>query len=58
VRKILKLLERKGLIVLRQGRHVGVGPIFNAANDAVEQVLSKTSLAELVRSVGKICLKL
>jgi hypothetical protein len=34
------------------------GPIFNAANDAVEQALSKTSLAELVRSVGKICLKL
>ena len=29
-----------------------VGPIFNAANDAVEQALSKTSLAELVRGVG------
>src|SRR5262249_25259729 len=97
VRKILKLLERKGLVVLRQGRHGGVGlrhppsritlgqiykavesengvfaersqvhdrcvvacamkrrlgPIFNAANDAVEQALSKTSLAELVRDVG------
>ena len=29
-----------------------LGPIFNAANDAVERALSKTSLAELVRSVG------
>ena len=29
-----------------------LGPIFNAANDAVEQALSKTSLAELVRGVG------
>jgi hypothetical protein len=27
-------------------------PIFNAANDAVEQALSKTSLAELVRVIG------
>ena len=97
VRKILKLLEREGLVALRQGRHGGVGlrrpasritlgqiykavesetgvfamrsqvhegcavacamkrrlgPIFNAANDAVEQALSKTSLAELVRGVG------
>ena len=97
VRKILKLLERAGLVALRQGRHGGVtlrrpasritlgqiykavesgrgvfamrsrvhegcvvacamkrrlGPIFNAANDAVEQTLSKTSLAELVRGVG------
>jgi Rrf2 family protein len=97
VRKILKLLEREGLVALRQGRHGGVtlgrqassislgqiykgvesesgvfamrgqvheecavacamkrslGPIFNAANDAVEQALSKTSLAELVRDVG------
>ena len=26
--------------------------IFNAANDAVEQALSKTSLAELVRGIG------
>ena len=97
VRKILKLLEREGLVALRQGRHGGVGlghpassitlgqiykavenesgvfamrsqvhegcvvacamkgrlgPIFNAANDAVEQALSKTSLADLVRGVG------
>jgi Rrf2 family protein len=97
VRKILKLLEREGLVALRQGRHGGVGlrrpasritlgqiykavesesgvfamrnqvhegcvvacamkrslgPIFNAANDAVEQALSKTSLAELVPDVG------
>jgi Rrf2 family protein len=97
VRKILKLLERAGLVALRQGRHGGVtlrrpasrttlgqiykavesesgvfamrgrvhegcvvasamkrrlGPIFNAANDAVEQALSKTSVAELVRGVG------
>ena len=92
VRKILKLLEREGLVALCQGRHGGVGlrrpasritlgqiykavesetaflpcgqvheqcavacamkrrlgPIFNAANDAVEQALSKTSFAELV----------
>src|SRR5258705_6429965 len=92
VRKILKLLEREGLVTLRQGRHGGVclrhsasrirldqiykavesesgvfsmrsqvhercvvaqamkrslGPIFTAANDAVEQALGKTSLAEL-----------
>jgi len=97
VRKILKLLEREGLVALRQGRQGGVGlrraasritlgqiykavesesgvfamrgqvhegcvvacamkrrlgPIFDAANDAVEQALSKTSLAELVRGVG------
>jgi acetyl-CoA C-acetyltransferase len=97
VRKILKLLEREGLVALRQGRHGGVGlrhrasaitlgqiykavesdsgvfamrsqvhegcvvacamkrrlgPIFNAANDAVERALSKTSLSELVRGVG------
>jgi len=96
VRKILKLLEREGLVALRQGRQGGVGlrrpasritlgeiykavesesgvfamrsqvhdgcvvacamkrrlgPIFNAASDAVEQALSKTSLAELVRGV-------
>ena len=30
----------------------GLGPIFNAANAAVAQALSKTSLAELVRGVG------
>jgi Rrf2 family protein len=97
VRKILKLLEGEGLVVLRQGRQGGVGlrhpasritlgqiykavesengvfamrgqvhdkcvvacamkrslgPIFDAANDAVEQALSKTSLAELVAGVG------
>jgi Rrf2 family protein len=97
VRKILKLLERAGLVALRQGRHGGVtlrqsasritlgqiykavesetgvfamrsrvhagcvvagamqrrlGPIFDAANDAVEQALGETSLAELVRGVG------
>jgi len=28
-----------------------LGPIFNAANDAVEKALSKTSLAELIRGV-------
>jgi len=97
VRKILRRLDREGLVALRQGRHGGVtlrrpasritlgqiykavesgrgvfamrsrvheecvvacamkrrlGPIFNAANDAVEQALSKTSVAELVRGVG------
>jgi Rrf2 family protein len=96
VRKILKHLEREGLVVLRPGRHGGVtlrrpasgitlgqiykavesesgvfamrgqvhdgcvvacamkrslGPIFNAANDAVERALSKTRLSELVRGV-------
>ncbi len=84
VRKILKLLEREGLVALRQGRitlgqiykavesESGIfamrsqvhercvvacamkrrlGPIFNAANDAVEQAFSKTSLAELVRGI-------
>jgi hypothetical protein len=29
-----------------------LGSIFNAANDAVEQALSKPSLAERVRDVG------
>jgi hypothetical protein len=29
-----------------------LGPIFNAANDAVEQALSKTSLGELVAGIG------
>jgi hypothetical protein len=29
-----------------------LGPIFNAANDAVERALSKTSLAELIHGVG------
>jgi Rrf2 family protein len=96
VRKILKLLEREGLVALRQGRHGGVslrhpasritlgqiykavesesgifamrsqvhekcvvacamkrrlGPIFDAANDAVEQAFSKTSLAALIRGI-------
>ena len=96
VRKILKLLEREGLVALRRGRHGGValrrppsgialgqiykavenesgvfalrsqvhercvvacamkqrlGPVFNAANDAVEHALSKTSLAELTRGI-------
>jgi len=37
------------------GRAIAVG---NAPNDAVEQALSKTSLAELVRGVGQICQKL
>src|SRR5262249_45664928 len=31
-----------------------LGPIFNAANDAVEQALSTTSRAELVRGGGYI----
>ena len=31
-----------------------LGPIFNAANDAVEQALSTTRLAELVRGGGYI----
>jgi hypothetical protein len=30
----------------------GLGPIFNAANDAVEQALNNTSLAELVRGLS------
>src|SRR4030095_13523429 len=97
VRKILKLLEREGLVALRQGRHGGVdlrlpasritlgqiykavesesgifsmrsqvneggavacamkrglGPIFDAANDAVEQALGKTRLSDLLRRVS------
>ena len=97
VRRILKLLEREGLVVLRRGRHGGVGlrypasritldkiyravesengvfamrrrvregcvvaramkrrlgPIFTAANGAIEQALSKTSLADVIRGVG------
>ena len=35
-----------------------LGPIFNAANDAVAQALSTTSLAELVRGGGYSCPKL
>ena len=41
--------------VTTEGRTEGVGraiAVDNAANDAVEQPLSKTSLAELVRGVG------
>jgi hypothetical protein len=34
-----------------------LGPILNAAKDAVEQALSKTSLAELARGVSYICQK-
>src|SRR5260370_39152998 len=97
VRKIRRLLDREGLVAVRQGRHGGVGlrlrasgitlgqiykavesesgvvamrgqvhdgcavacamkrrrrPIFNAANNAVEQALSKTSLAELIRGIS------
>lgn len=97
VRKFLKLLEREGLVDLRQGRNGGVtlrrpasritlgqiykaveneagvfamrdrvhegcavasamktklGPIFSAANDAVEQALDKTTLGDLVRGVS------
>jgi len=37
------------------GRAIAVG---NAANDAVEQALSTTRLAELVRGGGYICPKL
>ena len=103
VRRILRRLDREGLVALRQGRHGGVGlrhpasritlsqiykavenesgvfamrsqvhegcvvacamkrrlgPIFNAANDAVEQALGKTNLAELVRGIGRMCPKL
>ena len=97
VRKILRLLDREGLVTLRQGRYGGVGlrlpasditlrqiykavesesgvfamrsqvhegcvvacamkrrlgPIFNSANRAVEQALSRTRLAELIRGVS------
>ena len=97
VRKILKLLEREGLVDLRPGRNGGVGlrhpasritlgqiygavesefgvfamrsqvhegcvvaramkrrlgPVFDSANDAVKQALSKTSLADLMRGVS------
>jgi hypothetical protein len=37
---------------LLAGWHIA---IFNAAKDTVEQALSKTSLAELVRGVSYIC---
>jgi Rrf2 family protein len=42
---------REGCVVARAMKR-RLGPIFNAANDAVEQALSKTSLAELVRDIG------
>jgi hypothetical protein len=34
-----------------------LGPIFNAANDVIEQALIKTSLAELVRDIAKFARK-
>ena len=56
------LLESEsGVVAIRSQVHEGcvvpcamkrrLGPIFNAATDAVEQALSKTSLAELVRGI-------
>ena len=61
--QIYKAVESEtGVFAMRSQVHEGcavacatkrrLGPIFNAANDAVEQALSKTSLAELVRGVG------
>jgi Rrf2 family protein len=60
--QIYKAVESEtGVFAMRSQVHEGcvvacamkrrLGPIFNAANDAVEQALSKTSLAELVRGV-------
>jgi hypothetical protein len=57
------LLESEsGVVAMRSQVHEGcgvacamkrrLGPIFNAANDPVEQALSTTSLAELVRGIG------
>jgi hypothetical protein len=57
------LLESEsGVVATRSQVHDGcvvacamkrrLGPILNAANDAVEQALNKTSLAELVRGIG------
>jgi hypothetical protein len=57
------LLESEsGVVAMRSQVHEGwvmacamkrrLGRIFNAANDAGEQALSKTSLAELVRGIG------
>jgi hypothetical protein len=57
------LLESEsGVVGMRSQVHEGcvvpcamkrrLGPIFDAANDAVEQALSKTGLAELVRGIG------
>ena len=61
--QIYKAVESEsGVFAMRSQVHEGcmvvcamerrLGPIFNAAKDAVEQALSKTSLAELVRGVG------
>ena len=63
--QIYKAVESEtGVFALRSRVHEGcvvacamkrrLGPIFNAANDAVEQALSTTSLAELVRGGGYI----
>jgi len=64
--QIYKAVESEsGVFAMRSQVHKGcmvvcamerrLGPIFNAAKDAVEQALSKTSLAELVRGVSYIC---
>ena len=64
--QIYKAVETEnGVFVMRSQVHKGcmvvcamerrLGPIFNAAKDAVGQALSKTSLAELVRGVSYIC---
>ena len=61
--QIYKAVESEaGVFAMRSHVHEGcvvacamkrrLRPIFNAATDAVEQALSKTSLAELVRGVG------
>src|SRR5436190_12842254 len=63
--QIYKAVESEtGVFAMRSQVHEGcvvacamtrrLGPIFNAANDAVEQALSTTRLAELVRGVGYI----
>jgi len=65
-RQIYKAVESESRVfAMRSQMHKGcmvvcamerrLGPIFNAAKDAVEQALSKTSLAELVRGVSYIC---
>src|SRR5215831_14621583 len=43
-----------GVVVVACAMQRRLGPIFNAANDAVEQALSTTRLAELVRGGGDI----
>jgi DNA-binding IscR family transcriptional regulator len=62
--QIYKAVESEsGIFAMRSQVHEGwpwwacamkrrLGPIFNAANDAVEQALSKTSLSDLVGGVG------